>query len=119
RALAARHLEPPWPGGPELGLEPGGQPGHHILRAGPVDGGDDRGLVIQTRYVADTHRMTSAQLEAEEVLEGARQVRAPVVRRHSRQRRAVDQDAPGRRLVQLAQQLDERRLARAVLADDG
>ena len=63
--------------------------------------------------------MASAELEAEEVLECARQVGAPVVRRHARQRDAVDQDTPGRRLVELAEQLDECRLARAVLADDG
>ena len=43
---------------------------------------------------------------------------APLVGRHARQRRVVDEDRARRRLVHLREQLDERRLAGAVLADD-
>ena len=63
--------------------------------------------------------MPRAELEAEEILERARQARAPLVGRHARQRRVVDEDRARRRLVHLREQLDQRRLAGAVLADDG
>src|SRR5438094_565151 len=45
--------------------------------------------------------------------------RAPLGGRYARQRRVVDQDGSGRGLVHLRDQLDQRRLAGAVLADDG
>ena len=80
---------------------------------------DDRRLVVQARHVAEADGVARAELEAEEVLERAGQPRAPLVGRHARQRRVVDEDRARRRLVHLRQQLDQRRLAGAVLADDG
>ena len=62
--------------------------------------------------------VAGGKLEAEEVLEGAGQARAPLVGPHAGEGSAVDQDPAGRRLVQLAEQLDERRLAGAVLPDE-
>ena len=62
--------------------------------------------------------MPRPKLEPEEILECARQARPPLVGRHARQRRLVDEDRARRRLVHLGEQLDQRRLAGAVLADD-
>ncbi len=109
---------PAGPGRPELRVEARGQARHHVV--GPRSGhrARDRPLVVQARHVADAHRVAGGKLEAEEVLEGAGQARAPLVGPHAGERRAVDQDPAGRRLVQLAEQLDERRLARAVLPDE-
>ena len=58
------------------------------------------------------------QLEPEEVLERAGEARPPLLGGHAREVDAVDRDRARRRLVEAAQQLHERRLARAVLADD-
>ncbi len=63
--------------------------------------------------------MAGLELEPEEVLERAGQPRAPFVGRHAGQLDAVDQDPARVRLVELGQEFDERRLAGAVLADDG
>src|SRR5947207_601026 len=59
-----------------------------------------------------------AKFEPEEILERAGEPCTPLVSRHARERRVVDRDRSGRRLVHLREQLDERRLAGAVLADD-
>ena len=59
------------------------------------------------------------QLEADEVLEHRGQPRAPRRQVELAQVDAVDLDRAGLRVVQPAQQLGERRLAGAVLSDDG
>src|SRR5437773_2474057 len=71
-----------------------------------------------SRHVADPDRVTRAELEAEEVLERARQPLAPCVRRHTREVRTVDENSPAGRLVELREQLHQRRLPGAVLAND-
>ena len=63
--------------------------------------------------------LPGAQLEAEEVLVRAGQAVPPLVGGHAGQLGAVDEDPPVGRLVELRQQLHERGLAGAVLADDG
>ena len=104
---------------PELRVEARLQARDHVVGAGPIDGSDHSGFVVETRHVAKADRLARQKLEAEEILKRARQAAAPLVRRHSRQRRVVHENAAGRRLVHLREQLDQRRLARAVLADDG
>ena len=59
------------------------------------------------------------QLEADEVLEHRRDARSPRREIELAQVDAVDLDRAGLRIVEAAQQLRERRLAGAVLADDG
>ena len=110
---------PPGQVGPSCVSRPGRQPRDDVVGAGALDGRDDRGLVVHARHVADADGVAGAELEAEEVLERAGQARAPLVGRHARERRVVHEDRAGRRLVQLGEQLDQRRLAGAVLADDG
>jgi hypothetical protein len=64
-------------------------------------------------------RCGARQLEAEEVLEGAGQARAPGLHRHrARGRRRRPGCGRARRLVEAAEQLHQGRLAGAVLADD-
>ena len=62
--------------------------------------------------------VAGAQLEAEEVLERPGQPRSPRRRGDRRQVDAVDRDASRRRPVHPGEQLDHRRLAGTVLADD-
>ena len=76
--------------------------------------------VVDPREVADADRAPRRELEPEEVLERTRQpLRAtrPARCRDSRTPSTVIR--PGRRLVEPAEQLHERRLAGAVLADEG
>ena len=75
-------------------------------------------LVVEPRQIADADGVPGAELEAEEVLEGAGEPRAPVDGGNAREVGSIDEDAAARRLVHLRQQLDQRRLAGAVLADD-
>ena len=91
----------------------------HVVGAGAADRRQHGGLVVDARHVAEADRLPRAELEAEEVLERARQARPPLVGRHAGERRVVHENAPRRRLVHLREQLHERRLAGAVLADDG
>ena len=102
----------------ELGVEPGRQAVDDVVGAGPVDGADHRRHVVEPRLVADADALAGDQLEAEEVLERPGQPGPPRPARDRREVDAVDGDAPGRRAVHPGQQLDERRLAGAVLADD-
>ena len=78
----------------------------------------DRRLVVVARLVAEPDAVLGAELEPEEVLERAGQPGPPPVGRHAGQVDAVDEDAAARRLVELGEQLHERGLAGAVLADD-
>ena len=117
--LAEGHLDALRPGRAELRLQARRQPTDDVVGAGAADGRHDRGLVVQPRHVADAHGVAGPELEAEEVLERARQPRAPLVRGHAGQLDAVHQDPAGGRLVELGEELHQRRLAGAVLADDG
>ena len=80
---------------------PDRQPRDDIVRAGSFDGGDHGRLIVQARDVADADRLARAEFEAEEVLERAGQPRAPFAGWQAGERRIVDEDAPGRRLVHL------------------
>jgi len=102
-----------------LRFQPRRQPDDHIVGAGAADGGDDCALVVQSRDVAQAHRVAGSKLEAEKVLKRTRHPRAPLVGGHARERLVVDRDGARGRLVELAEQLDEGALAGAVLADDG
>ena len=105
--------------GAELRLEPGRQPLDHVVRSGPLDGRDHRGLVVEAGHIADAHGMARPELEPEEILKRAGEPRPPFVGAHAREVDAIHQDATAGRLVQPAQELHERGLAGAVLADDG
>src|SRR5262245_7925640 len=65
--LAERDLDAAGPGRAELGFQPGREAVDHIVGAGPTDRGDDRGLVVEARHIANPNRVTRAELEAEEV----------------------------------------------------
>ena len=110
---------PPGQVGPSCVSSPAGQPRDDVVGPGALDGADDGGLVVEPGHVADADGLARAELEAEEVLEGAGEALAPLVGRHARQRLAVHEDRARRGLVELGEQLDERGLAGAVLADDG
>ena len=53
-------------------------------------------LVVEARQVADAHRVARLELEAEEILERARQARAPLGGVNPREIGAIDQDAAAR-----------------------
>jgi hypothetical protein len=106
------------PGRAELGPEPVSQPVDDVLGACPVDRDRHRWFVVQPWDVAETHRAPGAELEPEEVLERAGHPGPPRLSVDRGQRDAVDQDPAGVGFVQLAQQLDQRRLPGAVLTDD-
>ena len=110
---------PPGQVGPSCVSRPDGRRDDDVVGAGALDGRDDGRLVVQARHVAEADGLARAELEAEEVLERAGQARPPLVGGHAGERRVVDEDRARRRLVHLRQQLDQRRLAGAVLADDG
>src|SRR5581483_6961172 len=78
----------------------------------------DRGDVVDERQLADADALACDQLEADEVLEPDRDALPPRRGVDLREVGAVDGDAPRRRLVETAQQLDERRLSGTVLADE-
>ena len=90
----------------------------YIVGACPSDSHADRRLVVQPRHVADADRLPGAKFEAVEVLTRAGQSRAPLIRGHARQRLTVNINAAGGGLVEPGQELDQRRLARAIFADD-
>ena len=52
-----------------------------IRCAGAIHGSNDGRLMVQPANVADANRLASLQLEAEEVLKGPCEPRAPSVRR--------------------------------------
>ena len=119
--LAERHLDAVGPGRAELRVEPGGERGRPRRRRRP---GRRRAVHRRRRRRAAARRRArptwrAAQLEAEEVLE-----RAGQARRATRRPACAPASAPStrmraaRRLVELGQQLDQRRLAGAVLADE-
>ena len=116
--LPEAHVDAVVPRGPELGVEPGGERVDHVGRAGPVDGALDRRPFVDVRVVADADGRLREELEAVEVLERAGEAVAPLVGGHAREVDAVDRDAPARRRVHVGEQLHERALARAVLADE-
>src|SRR5262249_60367763 len=65
------------------------------------------------------HVVAQRKLEAGEVLEDGRQPSAPGTQVELAQIDAVELDRSGLRVVEAAEELRERRLARAVLPDDG
>src|SRR6266704_1314288 len=75
----------------------------------------DGRYVVDAGHVAEPDRLPGQQLEAEEVLERPGEPGAPLVGGQPREVDVVDQDPARRRRVQLAQQLDQRGLAGAVL----
>src|SRR6185312_1227612 len=83
----------------------------------PDRGLDDRALV-QTVEIAEADGVVGPELEPEEILERTGEPGAPLVGRELDEIVPVDLDASRRRCVELADQLDERRLAGAVLSHD-
>ena len=81
--LPERDLDAVGPGRPELRIEPGDQLRDQAVGAGADHGRLHGALVVESRHVADAHAVPRPELEAEEVLEGARQTRAPLVGRHA------------------------------------
>ena len=72
--------------------------------------------IADRRQVADADALAGEQLEADEVLEAGGDALPPLADVQLPEVGAVDGDTPGRRLVEAAQELDERRLPCAVFA---
>ena len=118
--LAERDLDAAGPRRAELGLEAGGQSRHDVVGPGRPDGGDDGRLVVDARHVADARRCGGRGTRTGRSPGTRRRAAAPVVRAACGQ-----SGAPSTRMrpdvgsYSLHEQLHERRLAGAVLADDG
>src|SRR6185436_13429312 len=83
------------------------------------DGGVRRGIRLGARCSLRRDVVAQWQLEADEVLEDRGDAAPPRVEVEIAQVDSIDLDRSGLRIVEPAQQLGERGLARAVLADDG
>ena len=112
--LAEADLDAFRPGGPQLRVEAGREPGDDVAGAGMLDRGPNRGQIVEARQIADVDGVPRPELESKEILKRAGDARAPAIGRHARQIDAVDQDAPAGGPIQPAQQLHQRRLAGAI-----
>src|SRR5678816_1214596 len=83
-----------------------------------LDACRDRLQIVHPGNIANPDGLPREELEPEEILERTRHSLAPTVRRHPPQRRVVHEDLAVAGVVHLREQLHERRLAGAVLADD-
>src|SRR5271167_3911424 len=117
--LTEAHFHPFRPGCPELRIEARDELTDHIFRPGAADGRDYGGFVFKPGHIAEPNGMARAELEAEEVLERPREARAPFLGANPREVHAIHHYASLVRLVEVAQQLHQRALARTVLADNG
>ena len=95
--------------------------GEHRVQRGQVRRARrlERGAHHIVRRAGGRHVIAQRQLQADEVLEHGRDARAPRREIELAKVDAVDLDRARLRIVQPAQQLCERGLARAVLSDDG
>ena|SRR5208282_171152 len=91
---------------------------HYVIGASTIDGSNDGRFIIESRDVAESHRVTRAKLKPEKILERSRDVLAPIVSRNPRQVHSIDEDPSLVGLVEPGQQLNQRTLAGAVLSDD-
>ena len=110
---------PPGQVGPSCVSRPAGSRVDHVVGAGARDRGRDRRLVVEPRHVAEADGVPRPELEAEEILERAGQPRPPLVGAACAPaacRRRGSRPEVGSYIF--AEQLDERGLAGAVLADD-
>ena len=117
--LTEADLRPARPRRPQLGVEPLGQAVHDILCTCPTDGGVGGSTIVDAREIAYTDGRLGCELETREVLERARQSLAPEGGVDLGEIDTVDEDAPDGRRVHAREQLHQRRLAGAVLADNG
>ena len=117
--LTEGHLDAVVPGRPELGVEPGGQPRRRRPPRRPGDGRVHRGLVVERGGGRRRPTVCRAWNSKRKKSWNAPDSRA----RHSSARmraRSTPSTLIARgRLVQPGEQLDQGRLARAVLTDDG
>ena len=90
----------------------------HIVGARASHRGDHGGFVVEPRQVAEAHRVPRPKLEAEKILKRARDALAPIVSAESAPDPRRRQGSALVGLIEPAQQLHQRALARAVLADD-
>src|ERR1700735_424863 len=90
----------------------------HVIGTGAIDGGNDSGVVVEPQDVAEADRVARAKLEAEKILERARNVLAPVVSRNPSKVDSVDEDSSIVRLVEPGEEFYQRAFAGAILADD-
>ena len=91
-----------------------------------VERGEIRGARLLERAARSPRRrargrnvVAQRKFEADEILKDRREARAPATKSKLAHVDAVHFDRSGLRIVEAAQQFGERRLARAVLADDG
>ncbi len=102
----------------ELGVEAVGEGGEDIVGGCPVDGVDELRIRRLRADVAGTDRPTGQELESREILEPCRQVLPPGLDAEGSDVDAVGEDPACCGLVHPREELHQRRLARAVLADD-
>ena len=76
--LPEPHLDAVVPGRPELGVEPVREPIDHVVGTGPVDRDRHRRTLVDPRLVAQADGRLRVELEAEEVLERAGELFAPL-----------------------------------------
>ncbi len=108
-------MRPRWT---KLGLEAGGKVLDDVGRTRTFDRTGNRWRIIPARQVTNTDAVLHPEFESAKVLKSTRDARSPLVRRHPSQLGAIDQNSAGCRLVQPAQELDQRRLPSAILAHD-
>src|SRR6185312_13125073 len=116
--LAAREIDAVVEPATELRREPIFQLFHDVGRAAELDGLLHDRLVVHLGHAPEAHVLFRGELVAIVVLEddadaAEERVAVPVA-----ERPAVEQNPAFARLVQTGEELDERRLARSVLADD-
>jgi hypothetical protein len=115
--LAAGELGAVVPAGAELRAEAGRQGRQHVRGRRVGEGLVRAGVGVQRRQVAGRDRLAGDELEVDVVLERAGAPQPPRIAVEGRQVHPVDQHLPGRGPVQPGEQLDQRGLAGAVLAD--
>jgi hypothetical protein len=111
--LAAGQLRAANEAGAQLRLQAGRERGDDVTRLGPIESRLHRGRVVQLGQAPDADALARQQLEAGEVLEAGRGPLAPAAGGERPQVGAVSSDAPGGRLVEAGQELDQSRLAMA------
>ena len=103
---------------PSCVSRPDASPSDDVCGAGAIDGGPDGRFVVQLAECLRRRSRVAREVRSGRNPETRRPGDSPLFDRHPIQLDAVDENAASRRLIQAAEQLHERCLARAVLADN-
>src|SRR5215472_12843692 len=116
--LTEADLDTARPSGTELRFEADRQARHDVIGPGTTNRDGNGRFVIEARHIPEANRVSRTKLEAEEILEGACQARAPILHRNLREVSSVNQDSALIRLVEACQQFYEGGFASAVFSHD-